>query len=181
MLVTQGDLPGLLNIEPEVVCDARGSLFESFNARAFEAATGVSASFVQENHTRSSRNVLRGLHYQIAPSQGKLVRVIVGEVFDVAVDLRRSSSSFGRWSGVSLSAENKLQRWIPPGFAHGFLVVAEVAEVLYKTTQYWAPSNERCIRWNDPTLRIDWPAQGTPTVSARDATSGGFEDAEFLE
>lgn len=168
--VTPLALPGVLLLEPQVHADQRGMFFESFNARAFREATGIDLEFVQDNHARSSRNVLRGLHYQQSPgAQGKLVRVILGEVFDVAVDIRVGSPSFGRWSATRLSAENRLQVWIPPGFAHGYLVLSEIAELLYKATDYYAPALERCVRWDDPALAIDWPLAGVPVLSARDA------------
>ncbi len=174
-------LDGVLVIEPKVFGDARGFFFESFNARNFEALTGCRTAFVQDNHSRSARGVLRGLHYQIRQPQGKLVRVVSGEVFDVAVDLRRSSPTFGKWYGHRLSAENKAQLWIPAGFAHGFLVLSESADFLYKTTDYWAPEHERCIAWNDPDLAIDWPLDGmTPLVSAKDAQGVAFKDAEVF-
>lgn len=167
-------------LEPKVFGDARGFFFESFNARVFAQQTGTRADFVQDNHSRSARGVLRGLHYQIRQPQGKLVRVIAGEVFDVAVDMRRRSPTFGRWSGLHLSADNKLQLWVPPGYAHGFLVLSETAEVLYKTTDYWAPVHERCIRWDDPSLAINWPLQGAPLLSAKDAQGSMFGTAEFF-
>ena len=158
-----------------------GFFLESFNARSFEELAGVHPGFVQDNHSRSSQGVLRGLHYQIRQPQGKLVRVVTGEVFDVAVDLRRSSPTFGHWFGHRLSADNKLQLWIPAGFAHGFLVLSESADFLYKTTDYWAPEHERCIAWNDPELAIDWPLDGiTPQVSAKDAQGVPFRDAEVF-
>jgi dTDP-4-dehydrorhamnose 3,5-epimerase len=159
------NFPGVVVMEPKVFGDERGFFFESYNARRFSELTGVEASFVQDNHSRSDKNVLRGLHYQIRQPQGKLVRVIAGEVLDVAVDLRRSSPNFGRWTAVALSAENRRQVWIPAGFAHGFLVLSDSAEFLYKTTDYWAPEHERCIRWNDPRLAIDWQLDGEPKVS----------------
>jgi len=158
--------------------DGRGFFFESFNARRFEQETGANAAFVQDNHSLSARNVLRGLHYQIQCPQGKLVRVIAGEVFDVAVDIRRSSPEFGRWIGVRLSADNKRHLWIPPGYAHGFQVLSDSAEVLYKTTDYWAPEHERCIRWDDPQLAIDWLVQGQPLLSAKDQAGVSLRDAE---
>jgi len=174
-------IDGVLLLEPKVFGDARGFFFESFNARRFEELAGVHPAFVQDNHSRSARGVLRGLHYQIRQPQGKLVRVVAGEVFDVAVDLRRSSSTFGQWFGHRLSAENKLQLWIPAGFAHGFVVLSESADFLYKTTDYWAPEHERCIAWNDPDLAIDWPLAGTPPlVSAKDAQGVPFRDAEVF-
>jgi len=173
-------LSGLLILEPKVFGDARGFFFESFNQRRFEEVTGVGDQFVQDNHSRSARNVLRGLHYQIQQPQGKLVRVVAGEVFDVAVDIRRSSPTFGKWFGIHLSAENKKMLWIPVGFAHGFVVISESAEFLYKTTDYWAPPHERCIRWNDSDLGIDWPLQGDPLISAKDAAGRPFREAEVF-
>ena len=172
--------PGVVIIEPQVFGDDRGFFFESFNARRFSELTGVTATFVQDNHSRSLKNVLRGLHYQIRQPQGKLVRVIAGEVLDVAVDLRRSSPQFGRWQSVVLSAANKRQAWIPAGFAHGFLVRSEAAEFLYKTTSYWAPEFERCIRWNDPELAIDWQLQEEPVLSTKDAKGLSFAEAEVF-
>ncbi len=168
MKVTPTALPDILLIEPRVFGDARGFFLESYNQRAL-ADAGLTAEFVQDNHSLSTRGVLRGLHYQIEHAQGKLVRVIAGEVFDVAVDVRRSSATFGRWVGVTLSAENKRMLWIPPGFAHGFLVLSASAEFLYKTTDYWYPEFERCLLWNDPALGIDWPLTGAPTLAAKDA------------
>lgn len=171
-------LPDVLIIEPKVFGDARGFFFESFNAQAFADATGVRRDFVQDNHSLSQRGVLRGLHYQIEQAQGKLVRVVQGEVFDVAVDVRRRSPTFGQWVGVRLSAENKRQLWVPEGFAHGFLVLSEQAEFLYKTTDYYAPVHERCIRWDDPELAIDWPLDGEPQLSAKDLAGVGLREAE---
>ena len=163
-------LPEVLIIEPKVFGDERGFFFESFNQRAFDEATGLSLPFVQDNHSKSAKNVLRGLHYQLPPqAQGKLVRVVAGEVFDVAVDIRRDSPNFGQWTSAVLSAENRCQLWIPPGFAHGFLVLSDSAEFLYKTTDYYAPEQERCIRWDDPDLAIEWPIEGEPVLSAKDA------------
>jgi dTDP-4-dehydrorhamnose 3,5-epimerase len=173
-------LPGVLILEPKVFGDERGFFFESFNARAFAEATGLQCEFVQDNHSRSQRGVLRGLHYQVQQAQGKLVRVSAGEVFDVAVDLRRSSPTFGKWVGTLLSAENKRQLWVPAGFAHGFVVLSEFAEFLYKTTDYYAPEHERCIRWNDPTLAIDWPLDGAPQLSAKDQAGLSFVDAQVF-
>jgi dTDP-4-dehydrorhamnose 3,5-epimerase len=174
-------LNGVFLLTPEVLGDARGFFFESFNAREFANATGASAHFVQDNHSRSAKGVLRGLHYQIQRPQGKLVRVIAGEVFDVAVDLRKSSPTFGQWTGHRLSAENRLQLWIPPGCAHGFLVLSDSADFLYKTTDYWAPEFERCIAWNDPDLAIAWPlSTQAPLVSAKDAQGMAFHDAEMF-
>jgi len=177
MNVIQTSLPGVLILEPKVFGDDRGFFFESYNKKALEKV-GITAEFVQDNHSRSVRNVLRGLHYQIQQPQGKLVRVIQGEVFDVAVDIRKSSPSFGKWDGVTLSAENRRMLWVPPGFVHGFLVLSEVVEFLYKTTDYWAPEHERCIMWNDPELSIRWPLEGEPIVSAKDKTGCLFKDAE---
>jgi dTDP-4-dehydrorhamnose 3,5-epimerase len=169
--------PDVLLIAPRVFGDARGFFLESYNRRAF-AAIGVDTDFVQDNHSLSRKGVLRGLHYQIRQPQGKLVRVVAGEVWDVAVDLRRSSPHFGRAVGFALSAENKRIAWIPPGFAHGFLVVSEVAEFLYKTTDYYAPEHERCLLWNDPALAIDWPLAGEPLLSDKDRRGVPLADAE---
>jgi dTDP-4-dehydrorhamnose 3,5-epimerase len=180
MKVIASELPEVLILEPRVFGDERGFFYESFNARAFEQATGRTCEFVQDNHSRSQRGVLRGLHYQLQQAQGKLVRVTAGEVYDVAVDIRRSSPTFGRWSGVQLSAENKRQLWLPEGFAHGFLVLSEVAEVLYKTTDYYAPEHERCIRWDDPSLAIDWPLDSAPQLSAKDQAGLSLADAELF-
>jgi len=177
MKVLETKLRDVLIVEPEVFGDGRGFFYESWNARVFETA-GIPARFVQDNHSRSAKNVLRGMHYQIPHPQGKLVRVVVGEVFDVAVDLRRSSPTFGKWEGVRLSAENKRMLWIPPGFAHGFLVTSEYADFLYKTTDYWAPQYERTIAWNDPQLAIEWPLVGEPVLSEKDAMGVPFIRAE---
>lgn len=176
MKVTPLAVPDVLLIEPKVFGDARGFFFESFNQRAFNDATGLDVHFVQDNHSRSVRHVLRGLHYQLPPyAQGKLVRAVVGEVFDVAVDLRPDSPTLGRWAGAVLSAENKRQMWVPPGFAHGFLVLSEAAEFLYKTTDYYAPEYERSIRWDDPDLAIDWPLDGAiPQLSDKDAKAANW-------
>lgn len=171
-------IPDVMVIEPAVFGDHRGFFFESFNAREFKRLTGIEPPIMQDNHSRSAKGVLRGLHYQIAQPQGKLIRVIAGEVFDVAVDIRRSSPTFGRWVANTLSAENKKQMWIPAGFAHGFQVIAEHAEVLYKTTDYYAPQHERCILWNDPQLGIEWPHRENPIVSAKDANGAPFSEAE---
>ncbi len=170
MNVVATALPEVLILEPKVFGDARGFFLESFNQRAFNDATGIDAHFVQDNHSRSTKGVLRGLHYQIQQPQGKLVRVVRGSVFDVAVDIRKSSPNFGRWVGVELTEDNHRQLWVPPGFAHGFLVTSESAEFLYKTTDYYAPAYERCIAWNDPSLAIDWPVEGKaqPLVSSKD-------------
>ena len=177
MNVLPTPLAGVQVIEPKVFGDDRGFFYESWNARAF-AAAGIPDTFVQDNHSRSARNVLRGLHYQIKQPQGKLVRVILGEVFDVAVDLRRSSSTFGKWVGVTLSSENKRMLWIPPGFAHGFLVTSDYAEVHYKATDYYAPEHERTLAWDDPTLKVDWPMVGQPKVSEKDANGVRLAEAE---
>ncbi len=171
-------IPDVLILEPRVFGDERGFFYESYNQRKWQEITGLKTTFVQDNHSRSTRNVLRGLHYQVVAPQGKLVRVVLGEVFDVAVDLRRNSPTFGRWTGVILSAENKRQLWVPEGFAHGFLVLSEIAEFLYKTTDYWSPEHERCIIWNDPDLAINWPLQGEPVLASKDAKGTAFRDAE---
>lgn len=177
MKATPTAIPDVLVIEPKVFGDARGFFFESYNRQAFKEATGLDVDFVQDNHSKSTKGVLRGLHYQLPPkAQGKLVRVVQGEVFDVAVDLRKSSPTFGRWVGDILSAENKKQLWIPPGFAHGFLTLSDSAEFLYKTTDYYSPEHERCIRWNDPALAIKWPLQGEPQVSAKDVAGASFPE-----
>ncbi|MBL8376640.1 MAG: dTDP-4-dehydrorhamnose 3,5-epimerase [Burkholderiales bacterium] len=179
MRVTTTAIPEVLLIEPRVFGDARGFFFESFNRRAFCDAVGGGVDFVQDNHSRSARDVLRGLHYQIVQPQGKLVRVCSGAVYDVAVDLRRSSPTFGRWVGEVLSEENRRQMWIPPGFAHGFLVLSEFAEFLYKTTDYWAPEHERSIAWDDPELAIAWPLHGrAPLLSAKDQQGAALRIAE---
>jgi dTDP-4-dehydrorhamnose 3,5-epimerase len=173
-------LPEVLILEPKVFDDARGFFFESFNARDFCHCTGLDVQFVQDNHSKSAKGVLRGLHYQIEHPQGKLVRVTQGEVFDVAVDLRRSSPNFGKWEGVLLSENNKRQLWIPPGFAHGFLVTSDSAEFLYKTTDYWHPEHERSLLWNDPALGIDWPIQGEPLLAAKDSAAAVLANAEVF-
>ena len=173
-------IPDVLVLEPKVFGDDRGFFFESFNERRWRELTGVDITFVQHNHTRSTRGVLRGLHYQIQQPQGKLVRVVVGEVFDVAVDIRRSSPSFGKWFGTTLSAENKRQMWVPPGFAHGFCVTSDSAEFLYLTTEYYAPEHERCIVWNDPDLAILWPLEQEPNVSVKDRQGLTFRDADLF-
>ena len=172
-------IPDVLILEPKVFGDSRGFFFESFNAQVFREATGVTAHFVQDNHSRSARGVLRGLHYQIEQPQGKLVRCTQGEVFDVAVDIRLDSPTFGTWFGAILSEENKRQMWIPPGLAHGFLVVSESADFLYKTTEYYAPQYERAILWNDPDLAIVWPLNCRPLLSVKDAAASLFEKAKF--
>jgi len=176
-------LPEVMIIEPKVFGDARGFFYESFNARAFREQTGVDLSFVQDNHSRSARGVLRGLHYQVQQAQGKLVRVVAGEVFDVAVDLRRSSPNFGRWVGVNLSATNQRQLWVPPGFGHGFLVLSEAAEFLYKTTDYYAPAHERSVIWDDPDIGIQWPLPAgfdAPSLSQKDLAGLRLRDAEVF-
>jgi dTDP-4-dehydrorhamnose 3,5-epimerase len=170
-------IPDVLILEPKVFGDDRGFFYESYNQQAFQAATGLDVTFVQDNHSKSARNVLRGLHYQVEQPQGKLVRVVQGEVFDVAVDIRKGSKTFGLWVGQILSAENKKQLWVPPGLAHGFVVLSETAEFLYKTTDYYAPAHERCIAWNDPDLAINWQMQGEPLLSAKDAAGVAFRDA----
>lgn len=180
MNVTASKLPEVLIIEPKVFGDERGFFYESFNAKAFAEQTGVTAQFVQDNHSRSQKGVLRGLHYQIENAQGKLVRVTVGEVLDIAVDIRRSSPNFGQWFGLKLSAENARQLWIPPGFAHGFVVLTENAEFLYKTTDYYTPSAERCIRWDDPDLAIDWGLDEAPKLSAKDQQGKLLKEADLF-
>ena len=181
MKIIKTSIPDLLVIEPKVFGDDRGFFFESFNAGAFNRAVGREICFVQDNHSRSGRNVLRGLHYQIRQSQGKLVRVVGGEVFDVAVDIRKKSPTFGRWVGQHLSADNKKHFWIPAGFAHGFLVLSDYAEFLYKTTDYYAPEHERCIAWDDPALGIDWPIDCDPVLSDKDKRGKLFADAECFD
>ncbi|MBK4733385.1 dTDP-4-dehydrorhamnose 3,5-epimerase [Noviherbaspirillum pedocola] len=174
-------IPEVKIIEPTVFGDDRGFFFESFNERKFRELTGTSAYFVQDNHSRSAKNVLRGLHYQVQQPQGKLVRVILGEVYDVAVDIRKGSPTFGKWVGVYLSSENKRQLWIPVGFAHGFVVTSEYAEFLYKTTDYWAPENERSVAWNDPEIAIEWPFSSPPLLSAKDQNAVLLRDAEIYQ
>lgn len=178
MKVTPTAIPEVLIIEPKVFGDARGFFYESFNQKAFNEATGLALNFVQDNHSRSAKGVLRGLHYQIRQPQSKLVRVVAGEVFDVAVDLRRTSPTFGCWTGATLSAKNKLQMWIPAGFAHGFLVTSDSADFLYKTTDYYAPEHERAILWNDPDIGIDWPIDQQPSLSTKDQQGFMLHDAE---
>ena len=181
MKITPTAIADVLLIEPKVFGDDRGFFFESFNQRAFREASGLSGEFVQDNHSKSAKSVLRGLHYQIRQPQGKLVRVVAGEVFDVAVDIRRSSPTFGKWVGQVLSAENKAQLWIPPGLAHGFVVLSDSAEFLYKTTDYWAPEHERCIRWDDADLGIQWPTiSSTPLLSTKDSQGCSFRKAEVF-
>jgi dTDP-4-dehydrorhamnose 3,5-epimerase len=177
--VTPTALPGVLVLEPRVAGDARGFFLESWNAAAFREATGTETAFVQDNHSRSVRHVLRGIHYQVVRPQGKLVRVVNGSVFDVAVDLRRASPAFGRWVGVELSADNRKQLWVPPGFGHAFLVLSEFADFLYKTTDYWSPGHDRALRWDDPTVAVDWPLAGAaPVLSEKDARAPLLPDAE---
>jgi dTDP-4-dehydrorhamnose 3,5-epimerase len=180
MKVIPTKIPDVAILEPKVFYDERGFFFESYNRQNFTEIAGHVVNFVQDNHSRSKQNVLRGLHYQIQQPQGKLVRVIVGSIFDVAVDIRKSSPTFGQWVGCELSAENKHQIWIPPGFAHGFVVLSEFAEVLYKTTDYYAPQYERCILWNDPNLAIDWQFAGNPILSAKDQAGKPFLEAEVF-
>jgi dTDP-4-dehydrorhamnose 3,5-epimerase len=184
MKVTRTAIPEVLVLEPKVFSDTRGFFLETFNRKVFHDATGVDADFVQDNHSRSARGVLRGLHYQIQQPQGKLVWVVRGSVFDVAVDLRRSSPTFGRWVGDVLSEENRRQLWIPEGFAHGFLVLSEYADFLYKTTDYYSPEHERCIAWDDPQLNITWPLEagtGEPVISAKDRSGAAFADAQMFQ
>ena len=178
MRVVRTEIPEVLLLEPKVFGDERGFFFEAYNRRAFREATGLDVDFVQDNHSRSERNVLRGLHYQIKQAQGKLVRVIAGEIWDVAVDLRRSSPTFGKWTGFALTAESKRTAWIPAGFAHGFVVVSESADVLSKATDYYAPAHERTLLWSDPALGIPWPLKGEPVVAAKDARGTSLDKAE---
>lgn len=179
MKITATAIPEVLVVEPRVFGDARGFFYESYNTQKWQELTGLSTSFVQDNHSRSCKDVLRGIHYQIQQSQGKLVRVVVGEVFDVAVDLRKSSPTFGHWVGVRLSASNKKSLWVPEGFGHGFLVLSEIAEFLYRTTDYYAPQYERCIAWDDPDLGIDWPLEGQPRLSGKDTKGSPFSAADY--
>lgn len=181
MKVIQTKIPDVVIIEPRVFGDDRGFFYESFNEKLFTEATGIERNFVQDNHSRSQQNVLRGLHYQIQQPQGKLVRVVVGEVLDVAVDIRKSSPTFGQWVSCLLSAENKRQFWVPEGFAHGFVVLSESADFLYKTTNYYAPQYERSILWNDPDLNIDWQLKGEAILSKKDKESSSFKEAEIFE
>ena len=181
MRAIQTAIPDLLIIEPTVYGDERGFFFESFNQKKFAELVGRDVEFVQDNHSRSAKNVLRGLHYQIQQPQGKLVRVVQGTVYDVAVDMRRSSLTFGQHVGVELSAENKRMFWVPEGFAHGFVVLSDTAEFLYKTTDYWAPEFERALIWNDPSIAIPWPHQGEPSLSAKDQSGKEWTSAEFFE
>lgn len=179
--VTPTAIPDVLVLEPKVFTDARGFFFESYNARDFADATGLQVEFVQDNHSKSAHGVLRGLHYQVLHPQGKLVRVVQGSVFDVAVDLRKSSLTFGRWVGNILSAENRKQIWIPPGFAHGFVVLSDSAEFLYKTTDYWHPEYERSLLWNDSSIAIDWPIEFEPQLASKDATGQDFSHSEVYD
>ena len=181
MKVVKTAIPDVLILEPKVFGDERGFVFESFNQQTFQKLTGIKANFVQDNHSKSAANVLRGLHYQIEQAQGKLVRVTVGEVFDVAVDIRRQSATFGKWVGVLLSAENKRQLWIPPGFAHGFLVMRDDTEYLYKVTDYYAPQHEHCIIWDDLTIGIEWPITQAPILSGKDQLGLALSQAEVFE
>ncbi|MBX3684181.1 MAG: dTDP-4-dehydrorhamnose 3,5-epimerase [Rhodocyclaceae bacterium] len=182
MKVVRTSIPELLILEPRVFGDARGFFMESFNARTFAEVTGLETDFVQDNHSRSQRGVLRGLHYQLRQAQGKLVRVASGRVFDVAVDMRRSSPTFGRWEGVELSEDNHRQFWVPPGFAHGFVVLSETADFLYKTTDYYAPEHERCLAWDDPTVAVDWQLEGIePLLSAKDRVGKSLAEAEAFD
>ena len=181
MNVISTSIPDVKIIEPKVFGDERGFFYESFNQKTFQTLTGLEVNFVQDNHSKSQQGVLRGLHYQVKQAQGKLVRVVKGEVFDVVVDLRQSSSTFGEWEGITLSAQNFRQVWVPEGFAHGFLVLSETAEFLYKTTDFYAPEHERCIKWDDPKLTIDWPSAGLEIqVSAKDKQGMAFADAEYF-
>lgn len=180
MQATRLSIPDVVLIEPKVFGDARGFFLESFNQRAFNEATGTDHAFVQDNHSRSGKGVLRGLHYQIQQPQGKLVRVVRGAVFDVAVDLRKASATFGQWVGAELTENNQHQLWVPPGFAHGFVVLSDGADFLYKTTDYYAPQYERCIAWNDPDLAIDWRLDGEPSLSAKDAQGVALKDADLF-
>ncbi len=180
MKIISTRIPEVMIIEPTVYGDERGFFFESFNEKKFKELIGVDATFVQDNHSKSLKGVLRGLHYQLQQTQGKLVRVIAGAVFDVAVDIRKSSPTFGRWVGVELSADNKRQLWVPPGFAHGFVTTSDSAEFLYKTTDYWAPEFERSILWNDPAIGIDWQLDGEPQLSGKDKVAALLADAEVF-
>ena len=181
MKTVHSAIPEVLIFEPKVFGDSRGFFLESYNQRVFQEATGWAPSFVQDNHSGSAKNVLRGLHYQVKQPQGKLVRVVAGEVFDVAVDIRRSSPTFGKWVGASLSAQNRLQMWVPPGFAHGFLVLSEFAEFLYKTTDFYAPEHECCIRWDDPEIGINWPLQDAPILSQKDQQGLSLHQAQLFD
>lgn len=180
MEITRLSIPDVLRMTSRVFSDERGLMYESFHQARFEEAVGRKVNFVQDNHSTSVRNVLRGLHYQVRQTQGKLVRVVTGSVFDVAVDLRRASPTFGHWVGEFLSADNKAQLWVPEGFAHGFVVLSEAADVAYKLTDYYAPEHERCIAWNDPQLAIDWPITGAPLVSLKDTKGARFDEADYF-
>lgn len=179
--VTPTAIPDVLLLEPKVFGDERGYFFESYNARDFREATGLQVEFVQDNHSMSAKGVLRGLHYQIQHPQGKLLRAVQGSVFDVAVDLRKFSPTFGRWVGALLSADNRRQLWVPPGFAHGFLTLSDTAEVLYKTTDYWYPEHERSLLWNDPSIGIEWPVEGEPRLAAKDVAAPGLQAVELFD
>jgi dTDP-4-dehydrorhamnose 3,5-epimerase len=179
--ITPTAIPDVLIIEPKVFGDSRGFFFESFNDRGFASDTGLNVKFVQDNHSRSSKGVLRGLHYQLQQAQGKLVRVVRGAVYDVAVDIRKSSPTFGKWVGCELSEDNNRQFWVPPGFAHGFVVISETADFLYKTTDYYAPSHERCIAWNDPTVGVTWPEGLAFQLSAKDQAGLSITEAEVFD
>ena len=180
MKITPTAIPDVLIIEPKVFGDERGFFFESFNQKAFNQATGLDLNFVQDNHSRSAKGVLRGLHYQVQQPQGKLVRVVRGAVFDVAVDIRKGSATFGNWIGIELSEDKHQQLWVPPGFAHGFVVLTESADTIYKTTDYYAPEHERCIAWNDPDIKIDWPLTSEPSLSTKDQQGIGLHKAVTL-
>ena len=179
--MTSTAIPDVLILEPEIFGDARGFFFESFNQKTFSQDTGLNMQFVQDNHSRSAKGVLRGLHYQIQQPQGKLVRVVRGAVFDVAVDIRKTSPTFGQWVGIELTEDNCRQLWVPSRFAHGFLVLTEQADILYKTTEYYAPEYERCIRWDDPEIGIDWPINDEPVLSAKDIKGAELHNAEVFE
>lgn len=181
MKISKTAIPEILVVEPTVYEDSRGFFYESYNAKKWSELTGIQVEFVQDNHSCSVKDVLRGIHYQIHKPQGKLVRVVAGEVFDVAVDLRQGSSTFGQWAAEYLSAENKKSLWVPEGFGHGFLVLSDVAEFLYRTTDFYAPEYERCIRWDDPELGIDWPLTGEPLLSEKDKKGNAFSEAEYYE
>ena len=180
MKVIKTDIPEVLILEPRIFEDPRGAVYESYNKRAFAEATGVDVEFVQDNHSRSNRNVIRGLHYQVVRPQGKLVRVLRGEIFDVAVDLRRSSATYGRWVGFTLSEANRRMAWIPPGFAHGLLALSESVDVLYKMSDFWSPEHERTIAWNDPQIAVRWPLEGEPGLSGRDRAGRRLAEAELF-
>ena len=180
MKVTPTSIPEVLIIEPRVFGDTRGFFYESFNQKAFNAATGLSVNFVQDNHSRSTKGVLRGLHYQVQQPQGKLVRVVRGAVFDVAVDIRKNSPTFGQWVGIELNEDNHKQLWVPPGFAHGFVVLSDSADFLYKTTEYYAPEHERCVAWNDPEIGIQWPLAFEPSLSSKDLQGMALHEAMTL-